>query len=306
LKVLIAGGTGFVGSALTRSLLQHGHKVSLLSRRPSAPGGTPPVYHWNPECYEFDANALTGVDAIVNLAGENLAGGRWTRERRRYLVESRVGATRFLVGRMAERTPSPRALVSASAVGIYGNRGDEVLTEESPPGSGFLAELCLAWEEAAFSARDAGIRVAVLRSGMVLDGGGGALEKLLPIFKLGLGGPLGSGKQWMSWVALPDVLGVIETALSREDIAGPLNVVSPAPLRNKDFAHILGRVLRRPAFLPAPAPALRLLFGGMADEALLSSARVAPAKLTSLGYSFAFEDPERALRNAIRAKAPPA
>ena len=301
MNVLIAGGSGFLGSALTRRLLQHGHKVSLLSRRPSAPGGMPPVYHWDPERGEFDGNSLTGTDAVVNLAGENISGGRWTRERKRRLVESRVEATRFLVRRMGERTPPPRALVSASAVGIFGNRGEEVLTEESPPGAGFLAELCRAWEEAASSALDAGVRVAVTRFGVVLDAAGGVLEKLLPIFKLGIGGPLGSGKQWMSWVALPDVLQVIETALSREDVSGPINVVSPAPVRNRDFARALGRVLRRPAFLPAPAPALRLVFGAMADEALLSSACAAPKRLTSLGYRFAFEDLERAFRNAIRA-----
>ena len=301
MNVLIAGGTGFVGSALTRRLLQRGHKVSLLSRRPSAPGGTPPVYHWNPERDEFDPNSLTGADAVVNLAGENLAGGRWTPERKRRLVESRVLATRFLVRRMGERTPRPRALVNASAVGIYGNRGEEVLTEESPPGRGFLAELCGAWEEAAFSALDVGVRVAVTRFGVVLDAAGGILEKLLPIFKLGIAGPLGNGKQWMSWIALPDVLQVIETALTREDVSGPVNVVSPAPVRNRDFARTLGRVLRRPAFLPAPAPALRLVFGSMADEALLSGACVAPKKLTSLGYRFAFEDLERALRAALSA-----
>jgi len=264
----------------------------------------PPVYHWDPERGEFDGNSLSGADAVVSLAGENIAGGRWTRERKRRIVESRVEATRFLVRRMGERTPPPRALVSASAVGIYGNRGEEVLTEESPPGAGFLAELCRAWEEAASSALEAGVRVVVARFGMVLDAAGGVLERLLPIFKLGIGGPLGSGKQWMSWVALPDVLQVIETALSREDVSGPVNVVSPAPVRNRDFTRALGRVLRRPAFLPAPAPALRLAFGAMADEALLSSACVAPKKLTSLGYRFAFEDLERAFRNVLSVKAP--
>lgn len=300
MNVLIAGGTGFIGSALTRRLLHHGHRVSVLSRRPSTPGGAPPVYHWDHERGEFDGNALTGVDAVVNLAGENLAGGRWTPERKRRLIESRVAATRFLVERMGERKPAPRALVSGSAVGIYGDRGEEILTEESRPGEGFLAGLCRAWEEAAQTARDFGVRVAVLRFGVVLDTAGGVLAKLLPMFRFGIGGPLGGGRQWMSWVALEDALHVVEVALERQDAAGCFNVVSPAPVRNRDFARALGRVLRRPAFLPAPALALRALFGEMADEALLASARVAPRNLLALGYRFAFEDLERALRSALR------
>jgi hypothetical protein len=316
-NVLIAGGTGFLGAALTRHLAGGGHRVSLLSRRPSraavvpaAPGGlVPPTgpsggtaasFHWDPERDEFDRRALEGVDAVVNLAGENLAGGKWTEERKRRLVESRAGATRFLARRMSERKPSPRVFVSASAVGIYGNRGEEILTEESAPGSGFLADLCRAWEEAALSARDTGARVVILRFGVVLGAHGGALAKMLPIFKLGIGGPLGNGRQWMSWVALPDVLHVVELALTREDVVPPVNVVAPTPVRNRDFTRALGRVLRRPAVLPAPASALKLLFGEMADEALLSSACVAPKKLTALGYRFVFEDLERALRNALR------
>jgi uncharacterized protein (TIGR01777 family) len=299
-NVLIAGGSGFIGSALARRLLQNGHKASLLSRRPSAPSGAPPVFHWDPERGEFDANALAGADAVVNLAGESLAGGRWTRERKRRLVESRVSATRFLVERMRERKAPPGILVNVSATGIYGNRGEEVLTEESPPGAGFLADLCRAWEEAALPARDAGTRVVVARLGIVLDVRGGALAELLPLFRAGLGGALGNGKQWMSWVSLPDLVLVLSMALEREDVSGAVNVVSPAPVRNRDFARALGRVLRRPAILPAPAPLLRLLLGEMADEALLSSACVAPQRLTSAGYRFAFEDLDRALRNSLR------
>ncbi len=301
MNILIAGGSGFLGVALTRHLLQRGHRVSLLSRRPSAPGGAPPVYHWDPERGEFDGNALSGADAVVNLAGENLAGGRWTPERKRRLVDSRVLATRFLVRRMSERTPPPRVLVNASAVGIYGDRGEEMLAEESQPGSGFLAGLCRAWEEAALPARDAGVRVVPSRFGVVLDRAGGVLAQLLPIFKMGIGGPLGAGKQWMSWVALPDVLQIVEMALEREDVSAPVNVVSPAPVRNKDFARALGRILRRPAFLPAPALALRIALGPMADEALLWSVRAVPETMTSLGYRFAFPDLEGALRNALQA-----
>jgi len=300
-NVLIAGGTGFLGSALTRRLLSHGHRVSLLSRRPSTPAAVPPIYHWDPKRGEFDGNALTGTDAVVNLAGESLAAGRWTRERKRRLMESRAGATRFLAQRLSERSPRPRALVNASAVGIYGNRGEEVLTEESPGGAGFLAELCRAWEEAALPAREAGVRVLEARCGIVLDPRGGALASLLPLFRAGLGGALGNGRQWMSWISLPDLLSILEMALEREDASGAWNVVSPAPVRNRDFARTLGRILRRPAILPAPAFALRIVLGEMADEALLSSACVAPKRLTSLGYRFAFEDLDRALRNALRA-----
>ena len=320
MNVLVAGGTGFIGSALTRDLVGRGHRVSLLSRRPANSAGAAhgavasagasaagasaaavPTFHWDPARGEVDGAALEGVDAVVNLVGENIAGGRWTRERKRRLVESRVSATRFLVRRMGEGKPLPRALVSASAVGIYGNRGEELLTEESAPGAGFLADLCKAWEAEAYAARAAGTRVQVLRFGVVLGAGGGALAKMLPIFKLGIGGPLGSGKQWMSWIALSDLVQVIELALTREDVPAPINAVAPTPIRNRDFARALGRALGRPTVLPAPAPALKLLFGEMADEALLSSACVAPLKLVSLGYRFAFEDLERALRATLRA-----
>jgi len=295
-NVLIAGGTGFVGTALTRLLLQHGHKVALLSRRPSAPRALPPVYHWDPQRDELDPNALTAVEGIVNLAGESLADGRWTAERKRRLLASRVDATTFL----AQRASGARVLVNASAIGIYGNRGDEVLSEESAPGTGFLADLCRAWEAAALSAEDAGMRVVTARFGIILDAAGGALQKLRPIFSLGLGGPLGSGRQWWSWVALPDVLQAVETALTQDGIQGPVNVVAPAPVRNRDFARALGRALQRPALLPAPRTALRLVMGEAADEALLSSACVTPTKLLSSGYRFAFEDLDRALASVLR------
>jgi uncharacterized protein (TIGR01777 family) len=296
-NIVITGGTGFLGSSLTRLLLQRGHRVSLLSRRPSAPRSTPPIYHWDPEREELDTNALEGTDAVVNLAGENLAGERWTRERKRLLASSRVNATRFLVRRWTDRAPAPRVLVNASAVGIYGNRGEDLLTEESEPGSSFLADTCREWEGAALGAQPFGARVVLARFGVVIEA---ALPALLPLFKLGIGGPLGSGRQWMSWVALPDAVQAVATALEREEMTGPINVVSPQPVRNRELARTLGKVLRRPAFLPVPAPVLRLVLGEMADEALLSSARVSPAKLTAIGYRFAFEDLEGALRSALR------
>jgi uncharacterized protein (TIGR01777 family) len=300
-NVLLVGGTGFIGSALTQHLRWRGHRVSLLSRRPSSRTDPTPVFHWDPERAEFDRGSLDGITAVVNLAGENLAGGRWTPELKRRLALSRVASTQFLVKQMREGTAPPSVLVSVSGVGIYGNRGDEVLTEASTPGTGFLAELCLAWEDVAFSASAEGTRVAVLRLGVVLDARGGAVAKMLPIFRLGIGGPLGNGKQWMSWIAMPDLLDVIVLALERESIEGPMNAVAPEPVRNRDFAGALGLVLGRPAWIPAPAPALKLLFGEMADEALLSSARVEPARLAALGHDFRFRDIEGALRHAVKA-----
>jgi uncharacterized protein (TIGR01777 family) len=299
-NIVIAGGTGFLGSTLVRVLGQRGHKVSVLSRRPSAPRSTPALYHWDPVRDELDPNALDGAHAVVNLSGESLAAGRWTPERKRRLLVSRVDPTRFLVRRWTERAPGPRVLVNASAVGIYGDRGEEVLTEESAPGVGFLADLCREWEAAALGARDHGVRVVLPRFAPVLDPPGGLLPPMLPLFRLGLGGPLGSGRQWMSWVSLADASHAVAEALEREEITGPVNVAAPQPVRNRDFARALGKVLRRPAFLPAPAPALRLLLGAMADEALLTSARVIPARLSALGYRFAFDDLEGALRNALR------
>ena len=291
MNVLVAGGTGFLGTALTRALTQRGHKVSWLSRRPSAPRSTPPLYHWNPERDELDPNALPGTDAVVNLSGENLFSGRWTPERKRRLIASRVVPTRFL----AERVRG--VLVNASAVGIYGNRGDEVLTEESAAGSGYLAYLCTEWEEAA---RGTQARVVLARFAPVLDPPGGLLRPLLPIFRLGLGGPLGSGRQWMSWLSLADAVGFVTTALERDDLSGPFNVAAPEPVQNRDFARVLGRALRRPAILPAPRFALRIALGEMADEAALSSARAVPARLTALGYPFAFPDLEAAIRAALK------
>jgi uncharacterized protein (TIGR01777 family) len=291
-NVLIAGGTGFLGHTLTRALTQRGHKVSWLSRRPSAPRATPPLYHWNPERGELDPNALPGQDAVVNLSGENLAHGRWTPERKRRLVQSRVEPARFLA-----RQWKGGVLVNASAVGIYGNRGEEILTEESAPGEGFLADLCRAWEESALGART---RVVLARFAPVLDPPGGMLTPMLPLFRLGLGGPLGSGRQWMSWVSLADAVQFVTMALEREEISGAYNVTAPEPVRNRDFARALGRALGRPAILPAPRFALRIALGAMADEPVLSSARVVPERLGSIGYPFACPDLNEAIRAALR------
>jgi len=298
-NVLIAGGSGYLGSALAERLRAAGEGASILTRGPSDPEGSVPRYHWDPERGAFDRKALEGVDAVVNLAGENLSTGRWTASRRKRFHASRVGATRLLVERLAEADPRPRTLVSASGVGYYGNRGEEPLTEASAPGSGFLAELCLAWEGAAAAAGAAGMRVVITRFGVVMGPGDGALGMLIRVFRLGIGGRLGSGRQWMSWVSLEDAIAALRIALARADLAGSVNVVAPEPVRNAELARTLGRVLHRPAILPAPALALRLVFGGMADEAMLASGRVLPARLPALGFRYALPTFEEAVLKAV-------
>jgi hypothetical protein len=300
MNVLVSGGTGLVGSSLIPALRRTGHDVSLLTRRAmlASPGGVP-SYRWDPRAGTLDDAALGGVGAIVHLAGESIARGLWTKARRRRILESRVFSTRLLAERAAALPTPPSVFVSASAIGYYGNRGDEIMTEESATGSGFLAQVSREWEAAAAPALARGIRVVFLRIGLVLDGKGGALGAMLPIFRLGLGGPMGNGRQWVSWVALEDLVGAITLALSRDDLSGPVNVVAPEPARNREFARAIGHALGRPALLPAPAFALKLLLGAMAEEALLSSTRVSPSRLLAAGYAFRFPSLTGALENVI-------
>jgi len=302
-KVLVSGGTGFIGTSLVPALQQAGHEISFLSRRPtlSLPGGAR-SFHWDPRAGALDGEALEGVDAIVHLAGESIAGGIWTAARRRRILDSRVQGTRLLAERAAALSAPPRVFVSASAIGYYGDRGDEVLTERSGGGSGFLAEVCRAWELSAAPAAARGIRTVYLRVGVVLDATGGALAAMLPIFRLGLGGPMGSGRQWVSWVALQDVIGAIVFALSCDRLSGPANVAAPEPARNREFARAVGHALGRPALLPAPAFALRLVLGAMADEALLASARVSPSALLAAGYTFQFPSLAGALGSLLASR----
>lgn len=292
LTVAITGQSGLVGRALSAFLTSGGHRVIPLVRRRAGPG----ELHWDPGSGSIDAAGLEGVDAVIHLAGENIAGGRWTAARKRRIASSRLDGTRLLATTLARLSQKPAVLISASAVGIYGDRGDEILTEASPTGSGFLAELGQAWEEASAAASDAGIRVVLPRLGIVLTPGGGALQRMLPPFRLGVGGPLGSGRQWMSWLTLDDAVGMLHYLLTTPDIAGPVNAVAPEPTTNSDFAGALGRVLRRPAILPVPAPILEALFGELAREALLAGQRVRPALLEARGYPF--RDP--ALLPALR------
>jgi uncharacterized protein (TIGR01777 family) len=243
--------------------------------------------------------ALEGITAAVHLSGANLAGRRWTSSYKREVFESRVTSTHAIATMLAGLRSKPAVLVCASAIGIYGSRGDEVLTEASLPGSGFLPELCLAWETATQPATDAGIRVVHLRFGVVLSSQGGALAQMLPVFRAGIGGRLGSGRQWISWVALPDVTRAIEFALKTSGISGPVNVVAPSPVTNLEFTRALARILHRPAFLRVPVLALRLAFGEMAEAAILQSERVMPARLSAAGFDFEYPELDAALRGVL-------
>jgi uncharacterized protein len=271
--------------------------IQLVRSQPVAEG----QLHWNPAQNPAipQPALLEGSLAAVHLSGANVASHRWTESYKREITASRVDSTRALAMTLVKLRNPPSALLVASATGIYGNRGDELLTEAAAPGAGFLADVCRQWEAAAQPAVDAGIRVVHLRFGVVLGPGHGALEKMLPIFRLGLGGKLGNGRQWMSWISLADVIAAILFALDTPSLAGPVNLASPNPVTNAEFTHALGRQLRRPAILPVPSFAIRLAFGQMADEALLASARVIPARLQSA--TFAFENPtiEEALAAAL-------
>jgi len=297
LHVAVSGASGLIGSALTRRLAADGHRVSRLVRRPAGPG----EISWEPATGRLDPNDLEGLDAVVHLAGENV-GMRWTRARKARIRDSRVQSTRLLSEALARTRRHPQVLVSASAVGIYGDRGDEILTESSAPGPGedFLAALGQEWENAAAPARTAGIRVVHPRLGMALSPAGGALGKMLLPFRLGLGGRLGEGSQWMSWISIDDVAGALLHLVLNGALSGPVNVTAPEPVRNRDFTRTLGRVLSRPTPLPVPSAALRLVLGEMADSTLLASTRVLPERLLESGYRFAHPDLETALRHVLR------
>lgn len=297
MKVLVSGATGFIGSAVVRALGAAGHRVVRLVRtRPAA--GAAEVF-WDPSAGVVEIGGLEDLGAAIHLAGESTVSGPWTAARRARIRESRVGSTRLLAATVAGLDPRPSVLVCASAIGFYGDRGDEVLTEESPPGHGFFPELCEAWERAAQPAAEAGIRVANLRFGLVIGPGGGLLAPILPFFQLGLGARLGDGNQYMSWVALDDVVGAVLHTLETETLAGPVNVTSPNPVRNSEFTDTMGRVLRKPTVLSVPRFLLRLAPGHMADEAILASARVHPSRLLATGYAFQFTDLDAALRQVV-------
>jgi hypothetical protein len=290
LRVAVAGASGFIGSALVRTLVAAGHGIVRIGR------GAGNEVRWDPVAGEIDIAALPPVDVIVNLAGANIA-QRWTARARRAIRESRLRGTDLLARAATRLSPRPALFLSASAMGIYGSRGDEWLDERSTLGDDFLAETGRAWEAAAEPARDAGIRVVHPRFGLVLDPAGGALAKMLPVFRIGAGGPLGRGTQWMSWISMPDLIGALRHAMVTPAINGAMNAVGPEPVTNATFAATLGRVLHRPAVIPAPEFALRLAFGEMASGTVLASQRVRPAVLEASGFAFA----HRSLTAALRA-----
>jgi hypothetical protein len=295
MRVVVSGASGLLGSALVPELSGAGQEVTRLVRSQTA--AEPATVRWDPNAGELDRATLEGIDGVVHLSGERVA-GRWSDSKKERIMESRRRSTRLLAEAAAAAERRPSVFVSASAVGYYGDRGDERLTEESPQGEGFLAEVVREWETATRPAAQAGVRVVNLRFGIVLSRAGGALAQMLTPFRLGLGGPLGSGRQYMSWIAIDDVVAIVRNVLTGE-ISGPVNATAPQPVSNREFARTLGRVLGRPAVLPVPPVALKILFGEFAEEGLLWSQRAYPAKLESSGYSFQFPALEDALRHVL-------
>jgi uncharacterized protein (TIGR01777 family) len=299
MRVAISGSTGLIGTALARSLRADGHEVVRLVRGEPAYPGSELAVPWDPAAGTIDPTNLHGVDAVVNLSGRSIGEKRWSAAEKEELVQSRLRATRLLAETIAGLEPRPAVLLSASAIGFYGDRGDEELTEDSEPGDGFFADLCRQWEDATGAAEAADVRVAHLRTGLVLSGEGGFLKRPLQLFKLGVGGRLGSGRQWWSWIAIDDEVDAIRFLLDHE-LAGPVNLTAPDPVTNGEFTKVLGRVLHRPTIFPAPAFAIRTILGReLADEAVLAGQRVLPRRLLDAGYVFRYRDAEQALRAAL-------
>jgi len=298
MRILVTGSSGLVGSALTVSLLTEGHTVVRLVRRPSAD----PEHEifWDPIGGILKPAMLEGIDAAVHLAGESIAGGRWTPEKKQRIFDSRLRGTKLLVEALLSLSKPPGALISASAIGFYGNRGEEILREDNAPGTGFLPDLCRHWEDAAQAASKSRIRVVIPRIGLVLSERGGALGKMLLPFRLGLGGKIGSGNQYVSWIVLDDLVRAIRHMIQDRNLSGPVNAVSPRAVTNLEFTRALGRALSRPALFPLPAFAARIVMGEMADELLLSSARVEPVRLVATGYRFQFPELKDALDHILK------
>jgi len=301
MRILISGASGLVGKALSSALASRGHSVGRLVRSGGALSSNDIC--WDPAAATIDTGALAameGADAVVHLSGASIAGGRWTPERKALLRLSRVNSTRLLVGALAQLKQKPSAFIAASAVGYYGDRGDEILTESSSAGTNFLASVAQEWEAESARAESSGIRTVILRSGVILSADEGALPQMIRPFRFGVGGRLGTGRQWISWVALADVIGSINAAIADERCSGPLNVVAPNPVRNSEFTRIAAHVLHRPAIFPAPALALRLMLGEMADALLLASQRAVPERLLAGGYRFLFPEFESALVSLLK------
>jgi uncharacterized protein (TIGR01777 family) len=297
-KVLVSGSSGLVGSALVPALVASGYDVKRLVRGKVT---APDQISWNP-AQPLPPQSVSGFDAVVHLAGESIV-GRWTEAKKLRIMDSRIPATRHMATALSKTPQPPQVFVCASAIGYYGDRGDEVLREDSPSGEGFTAELCRQWEAAAQSVAGAGIRAVQIRFGIVLSAAGGALRKMLPPFRIGVGGNVGNGRQWMSWIDLADIVGAVQHVLTTDSLNGPVNMVSPNPVRNTEFTKTLASALHRPAIFPMPAFAARLAFGEMADELLLASQRVEPSKLVSSGYKFQRPDLRSALQGILAGKA---
>jgi len=297
MRVLVSGSHGLIGGALVRRLDGDGHSVVRLVRTGATSGDE---VAWDPAAGTIDGPALEGFDAVVHLAGEGIGERRWTPEQKRRILDSRAAGTSLLADTLAGLRKKPGVLVSASAVGYYGSRGDEVLDEDSASGEGFLAEVCREWEAAAAPAAGAGIRIVLLRSGVVLDSAGGALRRMLLPFRLGLGGRQGTGRQWMAWISLTDEVGAIHRAVTADGLMGPVNAVAPNPVRNADLVRTIGSVLHRPAILPTPLLPLKMRYGAeMVEEMLLGSQRVIPRRLQADGYEFVHPTVEDALRSVL-------
>jgi uncharacterized protein len=297
MKILITGATGLIGRALQKSLREKGHELLLASRKEPKDNS---FIKWDPQNGFTDPARLEGIDAVVHLAGESLSALRWTDEKKKAIRESRVLGTRNVVDTISDLKERPRVLVSASAIGFYGDRGDEELTETSKAGKNFLAEVCREWEAEARRAEDSGVRTVLLRTGIVLSKDGGALGTMLTPFKFGLGGVIGDGKQWMSWISLNDQIEVINYALENENIRGAVNSVSPHPVTNQEFTAVMGEVLYRPTFIPLPEFAVHLAFGEMGEALLLDSTKVIPKRLTDAGFKFKFPELKKAIENAVK------
>lgn len=304
MRILVSGSTGFLGTAAIAALEREGNTIARLVRpqtsRSKPADGAEQTVAWDPVAGTFDAAAAEGADALVHLAGASIAGGRWNVSRKNLLRTSRIDATRHLMESLAKLQRPPRVIVGASAVGYYGSRGDETLTETSAPGKDFLAGLCQEWERETARGAEFGARVVILRFGIILAAHGGALAQMMTPFKLGVGGSLGKGRQWMSWVTLEEVLRLLQFALVNAALSGPVNVVGPNPVTNREFTKILAKTLHRPALFPAPPFALRLALGEMADALLLASQRAIPAKLANAGYQFVQPDLAEALTDVLR------
>lgn len=296
MKIAVTGSRGLIGTALVPSLAAAGHQVFRLVR--SKPARVADTIYWNPATSYVDTPGLEGIQAVVHLAGEQIS-GRWTPQKKRKILVSRTHGTHLLAEALGQLRQPPQVMICASAIGFYGDRGEEWLQEDSPPGTGFLAEVCQQWEAASEPAVQKGIRVVRLRIGILLSPQGGALAQMLLPFRMGLGGTIGPGNQSMSWIAMDDLVAIILHALATPFLVGPVNAVSPNPVTNREFVKTLGKVLSRPAFLPLPSLAVRLAFGEMGVELLLASARVRPARLLSSGYAFRHPVLESALRHLL-------